>query len=146
MGLFCIMALRRGYFERPRPWCRNSPISQFSLGQGLFEFWWGYFRFYKGQFDLKWGCFDPKLKLAHSQSKVDPSRNGAVLHFGAKIAQIYSVWSSFIWVSYEKPSSSYCVWCNICGEAGGEIFSWSPFGVKGVKGHQLGLSSFISPL
>ena len=38
-----------------------------------------------------------------------------------------------IWVSYEKPSSSYTVWCNMTGEATGEIWTWSLLGVKVFK-------------
>ena len=43
------------------------------------------------------------------------------------------VWSSFIWVSYEKLSRLHTVWCNISGEAAGEVWNCSLLGVKGLN-------------
>ena len=39
-----------------------------------------------------------------------------------------------IWVSYEKPIL-HTVWCNMTGEARGEIWTWSLLGVKVLKGN-----------
>ena len=37
-----------------------------------------------------------------------------------------------IWVSYMKSQVLHTVWCNISGEAAGEIWNWSYLGVKGL--------------
>ena len=43
----------------------------------------------------------------------------------------------FVWVSYEKPNSSYAVWCYISGEAAGEIWDWSLLGVPASRNPEL---------